>query len=117
MPTFSHTLSCVLVRARVRAMHRMLSGIFTATALAGLAALPACAKSKADDAPAPAPTEAGPLPVSTAGKPLLCTDGFHRRGDHWKVDCNVCRCGADGAILCSEYPCAERAVRDASRTD
>ena len=91
-------------------------------ALAALVALPGCARSKPNDAPAPPPsaspdTDAGPLPVSTAGKPLLCTDGTHRRGDHWKVDCNVCRCGADGAILCSEYRCADRPVLDASRTD
>ena len=105
-------------------MRRATSGFFALPALAALAVLPACANSKPNDAPAPSATpananatDAGASPASAAGKPLLCTDGAHRRGDHWKVDCNVCRCGADGAILCSEYPCAERAVRDAARTD
>ncbi len=79
-----------------------------------------CAKSTAKETPAPAPSaaiEAGVAPAS-APKTQLCTDGLHRRGDHWKIACNVCRCGADGAILCSEYDCAERtSPRDASRTD
>jgi hypothetical protein len=94
----------------------MQRAVFAFVAVAAL--LPACAKSKPNEAPAPPPTtEAGVAPVSAganAGKAALCSDGLHRRGDHWKVDCNVCRCGADGAILCSEFPCAERAAPDAS---
>ena len=90
--------------------------------LLALFAAAACAKSKPNETPAPAPTpdtEAGAAPASaaSAGKAQLCSDGAHRRGDHWKVDCNVCRCGADGAILCSEFPCAEHGPRDASRGD
>jgi len=79
---------------------------------------PACAKSKTEETAAPKPAaEAGAAPLSAganAGKAALCTDGLHRRGDHWKVDCNACRCGADGTILCSEFPCVERAAADAS---
>ena len=79
-----------------------------------------CAKSKPNETPAPAPTpdtEAGAAPA-VASKVLLCSDGLHRRGDHWKVACNVCRCGADGDILCSEFTCVEDAgPRDASRRD
>ena len=81
-------------------------------ALLGLLAT-ACAKSKTEETPAKPGAEARPAPAN-AGKVALCTDGFHRRGDHWKVECNVCRCGADGAILCSEFPCAPRLPPDAS---
>jgi hypothetical protein len=91
-------------------------------AFVALGALGGCAKAKSNETPAPiasasaaAPTEGGVAPQS-AGSNLLCTDGLHKRGDHWKVACNVCRCGADGAILCSEFLCTTP-VRDASRTD
>jgi hypothetical protein len=93
-------------------------------ALPALLALGGCAKAKSNETPGPSsavppPTEAGAAPASapqSAGANLLCTDGLHKRGDHWKVACNVCRCGADGAILCSEFLCTTP-VRDASRTD
>lgn len=87
--------------------------------LLALLAVAGCAKSKPQETPAPAPvasTEAGAAPA-IAAKVLLCSDGFHRRGDHWKVACNVCRCGADGDILCSQFPCAEVGPRDASVRD
>jgi hypothetical protein len=99
-------------------MHR--ASFLGLPAALALLALGGCAKAKSNETPAPSasapgPTEAGATPQS-AGSNLLCTDGLHKRGDHWKVACNVCRCGADGAILCSEFPCAAP-VRDASRTD
>ena len=85
--------------------------------LLALAVVAGCSKSKPNETPAPGPdTDAGVAPAR-AGRALLCTDGAHRRGDHWKIDCNVCRCGDDGVILCSEFPCAERGPRDASRGD
>lgn len=73
-----------------------------------------CAKSKPNESPAPA---ADPSASASAGAtsanapprtpaPLLCSDGLHRRGDHWKVDCNPCRCAADGDIVCAHFPCA-----------
>ena len=105
-------------RARRRGTRLVIPALRLAfPALLGLAA---CAKSKPNETPAPKPeTEAGAgVAPASAGKVLLCTDGAHRRGDHWKVDCNVCRCGADGAVLCSEFPCADRGgPRDASHTD
>lgn len=98
-----------------------LRGPMASLALGALLALAGCAKAKSNETPAPsasapAPLEAGAAPQS-AGSNLLCTDGLHKRGDHWKVACNVCRCGADGVILCSDFPCAASPVRDASRTD
>jgi hypothetical protein len=89
--------------------------VVVGSALLALLALDtsACAKSKTEETPAKPAADAGNARASAAAA-ALCTDGFHRRGDHWKVDCNACRCGADGAILCSQFPCAERVPADAS---
>jgi hypothetical protein len=102
-------------------MHRARRAQTRALLAALLVAVAGCAKSKPQDkpqeTPAPAPdTEAGAAPA-LGPKALLCRDGAHRRGDHWKVACNVCRCGADGDILCSQFPCVEVGPRDASAQD
>jgi hypothetical protein len=80
-------------------------------------AVAGCTKAKPHETPAPVPDTEGGAAPAIAAKVLLCSDGFHRRGDHWKVACNVCRCGADGDILCSSFPCAEVGPRDASARD
>jgi hypothetical protein len=88
-------------------MDRAVPLLVALVALAALAALAGCAKSKSSETTGPAPAtsvEAGAAPARTAQQ-LLCRDGLHRRGDHWKKDCNPCRCGADGEIVCSEFPC------------
>jgi hypothetical protein len=90
--------------------------------LALVAVLAGCAKAKAKEDPAPAPDPSASAATATAtatGRApavLLCSDGLHRRGDHWKVDCNPCRCAADGDIVCSQFPCAaaDAGARDAA---
>jgi hypothetical protein len=85
-----------------------------------LLVLAGCAKSKANESPAPAAEPSASAAIaSAAGRTpaaLLCSDGLHRRGDHWKVDCNPCRCAADGDIVCSHFSCAAAAAgpRDAA---
>lgn len=85
-----------------------------------LLVLAGCAKSKPKESPAPAADpSASAATASAPGRTpaaLLCSDGLHRRGDHWKVDCNPCRCAADGDIVCSHFPCvaADAGPRDAA---
>jgi hypothetical protein len=81
-----------------------------------LLALAGCARSKPKESPAPAADPSASASAAIASAPvrtpaaLLCSDGLHRRGDHWKVDCNPCRCAADGDIVCAHFPCAAPAA-------
>jgi hypothetical protein len=83
------------------------------TLLALLALLGACRAGKSDDA-TPAPVASASSAIVGAEASLsppagiprkLCTDGVHRGGDHWKDDCNPCRCAADGDITCTHFAC------------
>lgn len=96
-------------------MHRA-SRLFPVPLL--LLVLGGCAKSKPNETPAPDPSASAVTPTAQGRSPapLLCSDGLHRRGDHWKIDCNPCRCAADGDIVCSQFPCiaADAGTRDAA---
>ena len=96
-------------------MHRA-SRLFPVPLL--LLVLGGCAKSKPNETPAPDPSASAVTPTAQGRSPapLLCSDGLHRRGDHWKIDCNPCRCAADGDIVCAQFPCiaADAGTRDAA---
>ena len=98
-------------------MHRA-SRLFPVLLL--LLVLGGCAKSKLNETPAPDPSASAsavtPTGQGRSPAPLLCNDGLHRRGDHWKIDCNPCRCAADGDIVCAQFPCiaADAGTRDAA---
>ena len=51
------------------------------------------------------PASAVVMPEGGSARTKLCSDGFHKPGDHWKEACNPCRCAADGEITCTRFPC------------
>ncbi len=84
----------------------------TALALALALTGAACARTKSEPSPAPSASSSttpasASAPVSEGGaaRIKLCSDGFHKPGDHWKEACNPCRCAADGQITCAHFPC------------
>jgi hypothetical protein len=93
---------------------------FLVAAVCGpFALVAACRAGKSDDPTPSAATSASAAAQAQAlaaeggtppaGMPRkLCTDGLHRAGEHGKNDCNPCRCGMDGEIICTDYPCPPR---------
>jgi hypothetical protein len=76
-------------------------------------ALAGCARSKstpAGTAPADSASAASSAVLATrpGSKGLLCRDGLHEPGDHWKEVCNLCRCAADGDITCTRFVCGDQ---------
>jgi hypothetical protein len=72
-----------------------------------------CARSKStpkETAPADSASVASPaMPATRPGvKGVLCRDGLHKPGDHWKEVCNLCRCAADGDITCTRFVCGDQ---------
>ncbi|MDB4937899.1 MAG: Pacifastin inhibitor [Labilithrix sp.] len=77
---------------------------------------PSAAASASAAAAAVAAGEAGLSPPAGIAR-KLCTDGLHRAGEHWKNDCNPCRCGADGEIVCTQFVCPPIVPREAGGAD
>jgi hypothetical protein len=102
--TFSYTTELLL------GFGRMIRGVVVLVTVSLLAS--GCAKSKPSDASPSASSSAAlaagstaPLAARPPARNKLCSDGFHKPGDHWKEQCNPCRCAADGEITCAHFPC------------